>query len=76
MNYKEWTNPDKLLSWGFEKEEEHSTDSVRWVCYKKRIDIGTSDMYFEIVITYELTIHDSPTATYSENHYYFYEKTE
>ncbi|CAN5876979.1 hypothetical protein BH11BAC4_BH11BAC4_24010 [soil metagenome] len=32
-------------------------------------------MYFEIVVTCELTIRDLTTATYNGNHNYFYEKT-
>lgn len=38
--------------------------------------IGDTEMYFQIVVTYELTIYDEPDVSYTDNLYYSYERTE
>lgn len=62
--------PDSLTRYGFERREEHSTDSVRWVWYEKRIQSIDSQICLVIQVEFELYISDDPTASYIENRSY------
>lgn len=64
------SKPDSLTLYGFERREEHSTDSVRWVWYEKRIQSYESQICFVIQVEFELYISDNPTASYLDNRSY------
>ncbi len=67
------TNIKGFLKIGFELEEQSTTESIRWVKLTKQILIRNTGFKFIFEVVYELSISDSPTATYEENHHYFFE---
>lgn len=71
-----YSNPDNFIENGFYREEEGSADSTRRVFYKKEILIGNTEMYFQIVVTYDLSIYDDSNVAYTDNLYYSHGKTE
>lgn len=52
----------------FECEEEETCDSVRWTYYYREFKRHSSNVLIRAVLRFELSISDSPTATYNENH--------
>jgi hypothetical protein len=76
MSESIYKTPDDLIDIGFEREEDGSCDSERWVWFKKEIVIGNTNNYFEIVVTYSLSISDDPYGSYDENFRYSHKKTE
>jgi hypothetical protein len=52
----------------FEREEEDTCDTVRWVCYYREFKRDSTNALIRVVLRFELSISDSPTATYDENH--------
>lgn len=65
----EYTEIDSFLrDRHFECEEEDSCDSVRWVHYYREFKKDSSNALIRLVLRFELSISDSPTATYNENH--------
>ena len=52
----------------FECEEEDTCDSVRWSLYYREFKRDSSNAMIRIVLRFELSISDSPTASYNENH--------
>jgi hypothetical protein len=52
----------------FECEEEETCDSVRWVYYYREFKRDSSNALIRVVLRFELSISDSPTTTYNENH--------
>lgn len=52
----------------FECEEENTTDCVRWLCYYREFKKDSTNALIRVVLRFELSISDSPTATYDENH--------
>jgi len=65
---------DDLIDKGFEREDENTTDDVRWIWLRKVIDIRGTRFTFLIEVTYLLTISDDPFASYDENFNYSFEK--
>lgn len=68
-------NPDLLLSYNLEKEDERTCDSERYVWYKRRIYLGDGGFYLEAVITFSVSIDDSPTSNDTTNRSYFHENS-
>lgn len=66
-NYEVFKNPDDLLPLGFIMEEEETSDRVRWIWYRKKIDFGNKGYYIVITVTYERTITDYAAVSYKEN---------
>ena len=64
---------DQLLKLGFEQEEEPTSDSSRWVWYKKIIPVSSSGYYLQIIVTYLLSISDNPYAKGLDNFHYYFE---
>jgi hypothetical protein len=65
----EYTEIDSFLrDRDFECEEEDTCDSVRWVLYHREFKKESSNALIRVVLRFELSISDSPTATYNENH--------
>lgn len=56
-----------LLSLGFRREEENTTDCVREVDYIKTFANDSSNAKFRFVLRFELYLSDCPTASYDEN---------
>lgn len=52
----------------FECEEEDTCDSVRWRIYYREFKRDSSNAMIRVVLRFELSISDSPTASYNENH--------
>lgn len=65
-------DPDQLLKYGFEREEEETTDPNRWVWYRKVIQSSESQLRLELELEFELSISDDPFANFSENRQYLW----
>lgn len=68
-----FSDRNNLLNLGFEEEEEATSDSSRWVWYKKTIPIKDSGYYIQIIVTYLLSISDLPNVKYTDNLNYYFE---
>jgi len=65
----EYTEIDSFLrDRDFTCDEEDTCDSVRWVLYYREFKRDSSNVLIRVVLRFELSISDSPTATYNENH--------
>lgn len=60
-------NPDRLKKFGYVRTEEQTTDTSRWIWFKKRRRTFDAQHEIEITISYELSIGDAPHASYTEN---------
>jgi hypothetical protein len=76
MNTEIFNNPDVLLEKGFSIEEENTSDSVRWVYFRRTIPIKKTGYQLVVVITYLLSISDTLNVKYTDNLYYSFEKAE
>jgi hypothetical protein len=65
----EYTEIDSFLrDRDFACDEEDTCDSVRWVLYYREFKRDSSNILIRVVLRFELSISDSPTATHNENH--------
>lgn len=65
-------DPDQLIEYGFEREEEETTDPNRCVWYRKVVQSGESQLRLELELEFELSISDDPFASFSENRQYLW----
>src|SRR5262245_58534419 len=59
--------PDSLVKRGYKRFDEETTDSSRWVWFKKRRKTLDGHHVLEVAIRYELSIGDALGATYAQN---------
>jgi hypothetical protein len=69
-------NPDGLEEKGYVRFDEATTDSSRWVWFKKRRKTWGGEHELEVAIRYELSMGDAPGATYSGNCNYTFNDVE
>jgi hypothetical protein len=60
-------NPDTLEKHGYVRCDEATTDSSRWVWFRKRRTTFDGRYIFDVAIRYELSIGDALGAAYGEN---------
>lgn len=60
--------PDYLLEKGYVRQEQETTDVVRWVWYEKVLESAASQVRLVVQVEFELAIHDDWAASYEDNH--------
>lgn len=60
--------PDELITFGFIRRDEETTDSTRFIWYEKTLKKGRFSYILQI--EFELSISDDPYGSYSDNHSY------
>jgi len=65
--------PDFWLKYGFTRNDEPTTDNVRWVRYEKAFSHDRSQVRLVLLVEYQLSISDNPNVPTNENYEYSFE---
>jgi len=65
-------NPELLLEMGFRRVDEHTTDTIRMVWFKKRIETAGAMIEMNLVIEFELAISDYTEGPDTDNYNYLF----